>query len=45
MLAAKITDPDAKVLLPTLPVFSDIQAIFNGWVYGQEATTIAAKYL
>ena len=33
------------VLFPTLPVFSDIHAMFRGWVIGQLETTQAAKYL
>ena len=37
--------PDAMVLFPTLPMFSDIQAIFKGWLYGHDAATNAPKYL
>jgi hypothetical protein len=32
IFAAKITAPDATVRLPTLPVFSDIQPMFKGWL-------------
>ena len=45
MLANPITAPDAIVRFPTLPVFSDIHAMFKGCVYGQDCTTQAAKYL
>lgn len=40
-----MTAPEAIVRLPTLPVFSDIHAMLSGWVYGQDCTTHAAKYL
>lgn len=40
-----MTAPEAIVRLPMLPVFSDIQAMFSGCVYGQDWTTHAAMYL
>jgi hypothetical protein len=45
MFAANITAPDATVRFPMLPVFSDIHPMFRGWLYGQDATIIAPKYL
>ena len=45
MLAKPMTAPEATVRLPTLPVFSDIHAMFSGCEYGHDWTTHAAKYL
>lgn len=36
--------PEATVLFPTLPVFSDIHAIFKGCVYGHAERITTARY-